>query len=78
MDYIKSRAPFKNVDPSMMNKVIYDWDFKLVQHVILHNIQCKINTNGTRPTMNEMIVQLTELGKKSKDTWIYQMFGLLP
>ena len=58
MDYIKHRAPFKTVHPSMVNEIIYDWDFKLVQHVILHNIQCKINTNGTRPTINEMIVNL--------------------
>ena len=66
MDYIKSRAPFKTVDPSMVNKIIYDWDFKLVQHVILHNIQCKINTNGRRPTINEMIVQLTALGRNGQ------------
>ena len=31
MDYIKSRAHFKTVDPSMANKIIDDWeDYKLV------------------------------------------------
>ena len=50
----------------MVNKTIYNWDFNLVQHVIHHNIQCKINTNGMRPTINEMIVQLTALGRNGQ------------
>ena len=66
MDYIRTKAPFKVVDGSKVNEIIYDWNVKLVQHVILHNIQCKINTNGTRPSCNEMIVELTALGKNGQ------------
>ena len=66
MDYIRSKAPFKIVDQSKVNEIIYDWNVKLVQHVILHNIQCKINTNGIRPTINEMIVELTALGRNGQ------------
>ena len=67
MDYVRNRAPFKFVDPSMANNIIYDWDCKLVQHVVLHNIQCKINTNGKRSTINEMIVELTALGRNGQE-----------
>ena len=77
MDYIRSKAPFKIVDQSKVNEIIYEWNVKLVQHVILHNIQCKINTHGIRPTINEMIVELTALGRNGqKKTWLNQMFGL--
>ena len=67
MDYITDKAPFKLVDRSRMDEIIYDWNTKLVSHVVLHNIQCKININGIRPSKNEMIVELTALGRNGQE-----------
>ena len=67
MEIILSKAPYKIIDPDQANNVIYDLDSKLINHVLIHTVQTKIETINCRPTKEDLIIEVTCLGKNGTE-----------
>ena len=63
MEKILSKAPYKVIDTDQAKNVIYDLDSKLISHVLIHTVQTKIDTINCRPTKEDLIIEVTCLGK---------------